>query len=78
MTQSRREELADALRGGLPPVPAVEEMLAADITSIEPIINDIEEQAFRRGCFATYLEMAEERKQRQFDLQNMRATPVPF
>ena len=58
MNQQRREELAEALRGHLPRVPTVDKMLAEDVASIEPIINDIEEQAFRRGQLCAYLEMA--------------------
>jgi hypothetical protein len=60
MTRARQKELFDKLISGYPQdVPMTEEFCYEDINRIQPVIDDIENQAYLRGQFQMLLWLAD-------------------
>jgi hypothetical protein len=57
MTQANRERVMKMLLGNIP-VDILQEFCAQETLLLEPIIDDIEKQAYLRGRFETLLEYA--------------------
>jgi hypothetical protein len=57
MTQSDRERIMKILVGNIP-VAAILDFCARETMLLEPVIDDIEKQAYLRGRFETLLEYA--------------------
>jgi hypothetical protein len=60
MNDATRQKVIDALMDGCPAdLREIEEICVEDADKLEPIIDDLEEQAERRGRFQALLEQAE-------------------
>jgi hypothetical protein len=60
MKQQVRDRLFKALMGKISPEDQLElaEIVSEDVDALEPVIDDLLEQAFARGKFEAYLEQA--------------------
>lgn len=62
MTRAQREEMAAAIRDGMPPIDAIEDMIAHDIRTLEPLIDRWLEQTRLKAISDTTRIFREERQ----------------